>query len=95
MTPTREQVIEGRDEALETMGLGVEEWDEMPTKDKQDIIRWRGDLSHPRTVIRAAVWTVLLAEQALAGWPLDLSWLPLRLHLAYYRPRQTNYALQA
>lgn len=33
MTPTREQIIEGRDEALEHLRIRPSEWEQMPEED--------------------------------------------------------------
>lgn len=91
--PTRDQIIEGRDEALEHLGLVPVLWARRDVSNQRAVLM-DGVLG---SVSRAAALTVAIAEDDLTASPiarLGWLWLAVKLNVAS-EPRQSDYTLQA
>ena len=94
MNPTNQQLIEGRDEALDHLGITTTEWEQMPHDTRRNRMRFEAARS---TTHKAAAQTVAISEEALSTSPLGaILWRWTGLLVGMTEPlRQTDYALQA
>lgn len=92
--PTHDQIIEGRDEALDHLGIKTTEWERMPHDKRRNRMRFEAARS---TTHKAAAQTVAISEEALSTSPLgSWLWLGVNFQVLVTEPlRQTDYALQA
>lgn len=93
MTPTREQIIEGRDEALEHLHIRPSEWEQMSHEKRRNRALFEARRS-PLSL--AAARTVAHAERSLAAGIGGLPWHTALLSMAWINPlRASDYTLQA
>lgn len=94
MTPTREQITEGRDEALEHLGLSVRLWETLSHDTRRNRMRYEAARSGTS---RSAAMTVATAERDLAvsAWGA-LRWHGTAIQIGLTEPlRQSDFTLQA
>lgn len=93
MTPTREQIIEGRDEALEHLHIRPSEWEQMSHEKRRNRVVFE---AHATPANRAAAITVADAERALGLGVGPLQWHFTLMTMAWINPlRASDYILQA
>ena len=93
-TPTPAQIAEGRDEALDHLGIDPRAWDQLPSETQRVLLAARARTGETN---RAAVITVAAAERDLAGIGNRIAWatwLIARLLVTPTRPdRRSDYSL--
>ena len=91
---THDQIIEGRDEALDHLGMNPTKWDALTDTEKVTRIRW---ITGFAPIIDAAALTIAEAEMSTMPGLKRVKWLGVVIHLRFApaRYRQTDYALQA
>lgn len=94
MTPTHDQIIEGRDEALDHLGITTTEWERMSHDKRRNRMRFEAARS---TTHKAAARTVANSEEVLSTSTTGaILWRWTGLLVGVTEPlRQTDYALQA
>lgn len=87
MTPTREQIIEGRDEALLHLHIRPSEWEQMSHEKRRNRVVFE---AHSTPLNRVAAITVADAERALGLGVGPLQWHFTLMALAWI----SDYTLQ-
>ena len=93
-TPTPAQIAEGRDEALDHLGIDPRAWDRLPGETQRARL---APLARTGETNRAAVVTVASAERDLAAIGVRLTWSTWLLALLLVTPtrpdRRSDYSL--
>ena len=94
MTPTHDQIIEGRNEALDHLGINPEQWERLAHATRRNRTRLEAARS---ATSKAAALTVAIAEERISDSPLGVAkWHVTATQIGWTEPlRQTDYALQA
>lgn len=93
MTPTREQIIEGRDEALEHLHIRPSEWEQMSHEKRRNRVVLE---AHSTPLNKVAAMTVADAERALAAGLGGIPWHATVMTIGFINPlRASDYTLQA
>ena len=91
MRPTNAQILEGRDEALEHLGISLVDWETSGPDDRRRLLR---DATHDSTDL-AAARTVIDATAMRPGLDCILWWNFWARLVAAVPRRRADYALQA
>ena len=92
MRPTNAQILEGRDEALEHLGISLVDWEVSTPAERRHLVR---EATHTSTDIAAAE-TVIDATIHGATLKDAVDWFFFRIGVILRKPpAQTDYALQA
>ena len=93
-TPTPAQIAEGRDEALDHLGIDPQAWDRLPSERQRARL---ASLARTGETNRAAVVTVASAERDLAAVSNRTVWAAWLLALLLVTPtrpdRRSDYSL--
>ena len=93
-TPTPAQIAEGRDEALDHLGIDPQAWDRLPGERQRARL---APLARTGETNRAAVVTVAMAERDLAGIGNRITWATWLFALLFVTPtrpdRRSDYSL--
>ena len=93
-TPTTAQIAEGRDEALEHLGISPRAWDRLPAETQRIRLAARARTGETS---RASVITVAMAERDLAGIGNRITWATWLFALLLVTPtrpdRRSDYSL--
>lgn len=93
MTPTREQIIEGRDEALEHLHIRPSEWEQMSHEKRRNRVVFE---AHSTPLNRVAAMTIADAERALASGLGFMPWHVTVVMIGLINPlRASDHTLQA
>ena len=88
------QIIEGRNEALDHLGINPEQWERLAHGTRRNRTRLEAARS---ATSKAAALTVAIAEERISDSPLGvIKWHFTAVQIGLTEPlRQTDYALQA
>ena len=93
-TPTPAQIAEGRDEALDHLGIDPRAWDRLPCETQRARL---APLARTGETNRAAVVTVASAERDLAAISNRIVWSTWLIALLFVTPtrpdRRSDYSL--
>ena len=85
---TREQHIEGRNEALDHLGINPTEWETLTHQTRRARLHYLTTLGGPTT--KAAAITIAGAEMALAQGFDRMNWYASAITLGYINPLKTS-----
>lgn len=91
MRPTNAQILEGRDEALEHLGISLVDWETSGPDDRRRLLR---DATHDSTDL-AAARTVIDATAIRPGLDSVVWWIFWTGLVTAVPRRRADYALQA